>query len=61
VVVDVMLYETYQTLCEDRGVFPKGIEEFRNDSMLTHVISILRMVPAQDVPDIRNEGAKRRR
>ena len=53
--VDVVLYETYQKLCEERGIFPKGYLEFHGDSMLTHVITILRMVPMQDVPDIRNE------
>jgi hypothetical protein len=56
--VDILLYETYQRLCEEHGIYPKGAVEFHNDSMLTHVISILRMVPVtgdDDVPDIRNE------
>ena len=54
--VDVVLYETYQKLCEEHGIFPKGMVEFHGNSMLTHVISILRMIPPmQDVPDIRNE------
>jgi hypothetical protein len=54
--VDVALYETYQALCEENGIFPKGLVEFHSNSMLTHVISILRMIPMHDdVPDIRNE------
>ena len=50
--VSAALYDEYKQLSFERGLFPKGPNEFHDDYALGYVVYLLKMIPIPGTPNV---------